>query len=899
MPAHTGRSDAIGDGADATYAVDVQALAHRIAAIAKTLEDRSALETQLSLALSEVVQLRDVRAEVLNLRLVLAANKERMTLDQAALQTSEATIRDLSKSLAVLVDERDEEAEKRKSVTKKYRRAASIAEQLKRDLASLEQRLALAQGELTKVKGSPLFRLLSGLPGNPIDRLKSRFSRKALLAQQVNLVRQSALFDANWYLETYPDVAEAKIDPALHYISEGWREGRNPGPEFSSNGYLKANRDVAAASLNPFLHYLEHGMAEGRVAGDLGPALARRTSQDFGPPAPVFEYPQSPMSVVRWLRHYELDERPGERLRIGDQVVGHVPDEGVAAVNEPLAQFWRLSGVAGDCPAIKSSGSVAPNPMIPSWADGWLLGNRMLRTRWALGSEDAPIVVRGYQRSGRGRAPQLVGEALVTTALDVADFTLANPLFPVLFFFCRPDGEVVGAIHLAFPSLCRGGLHYAELLSKQGPGGCRAISVGEHYAQGLEAIVSGTGIATLQSVRVDLAGADGTRPMFGVHVQDWLDLIMHVDIDEAIAPVHAKSTAVRFLGDRVAGNATRHAVRLSAKAQLTLPSDAIPTIAVLVNRGEKAEETSGDIFGSLLIAQADPTKPTLVVNLPPTATLPVAQQSSAFALAFPRLSNGHFMSAHGHAAIRSIGDRPLAESEILQPIAQPLAVLAPPARTRPLVVAIEPQLWDVAALEAGMRALGLQRGSDEVRLVLIGSVDTERMAIATAAFGDRVKSRPDNHAFIEALEEEDVLHLGPNVLLHDDRTIVTLQSLLDDAASASCPIVKCAKRGKGWTVAVSDAGLASAVTNSVEPLRLAPYFSAFFRSVTPVHAQPRDLWAARADVLRNAPEEAQGAHLCCALVTASYFDGSSEQTPTLDLPVARAGMALTVGVLVG
>lgn len=898
MTADTGRSDTIGEGADATSAVGIQALTHRIAAIAKTLDDRLALETQLMLALSEVVELREVRSELLKLRLEVAANAERMTVEQAALQASEATIRDLSQNLAALVDERDEEAEKRKSVTKKYRRAASTAEQVKRDLLSLEQRLALAQSELTKIKGGSLYRLLFTVRSNPIGGLKRQFSRKSMLAQEVDRVRQSSLFDAAWYLETYPDVAAAKIDPAVHYVTEGWREGRNPGPEFSSNGYLKANRDVAAASLNPFLHYLEHGVAEGRAAGDLGPALPRRTSENFGPPAPVVAYPQSSVESVRWTRHYELEDRPGTTFSIGDQIVGYVPETGLGAVSEPLAQFWRLSDIAGDCPTIEPDNG-ASKPAMPVWADGWLVGSRMLRTRWEIDGDDGPIVLRAYQRAGRGRAPQLIGEALVTNALDLADFTLANPLFPVLFFFCRPDGEVIGAIHLGFPSLCRGGFHYAELLSEQGTGDVCAISLGERYAEALEAVITGNAVATLQSVRVDLAGADGTHPMFGVHFQDWLDLIMQVDIEDAVAPADARGAAMRFLGDRASGNPGRHAVRLSAGTHLTLPSDAIPTIEVLVSHATRGEEVTGEVYGSLLITQADPAKPMIVIDLPPKVTLPVAQQFSTIPLAFPRLSHGHAISERFRAAIRSIGDRTLAESEMLQPIAQPLALLAPAKSARPLVVAIEPQLWTVPALEAGMRALQLQRGINEAQLVVIGSVDAQRTAIAKAAFGASTKFRPDNHAFVEGLKEEDVLHLGPHVLLHDDRTVITFQTLLDDAASASCPIVTCARRGKGWTVAVDDAGMAMAGKDNTEALSLAPYFAAFFRSVIPVHAQSPNLWAARANVLRNAPEAAEGAHLCCALLTASYFNGSPEQTSTLDLPVAQAGTAMRIGVLVG
>ncbi|MFD1794876.1 hypothetical protein FQV27_05675 [Paracoccus aurantiacus] len=72
-------------------------------------------------------------------------------------------------------------------------------------------------------------------------------------------------FDAGYYLERNPDVAEAGADPLLHFVQHGWREGRDPNPEFSVADYLAAHEDVAESGGNPFLHYIRHGKAEGRV----------------------------------------------------------------------------------------------------------------------------------------------------------------------------------------------------------------------------------------------------------------------------------------------------------------------------------------------------------------------------------------------------------------------------------------------------------------------------------------------------------------------------------------------------------------------------------------------------------------------------------------------------------
>ena len=80
------------------------------------------------------------------------------------------------------------------------------------------------------------------------------------------LLRASALFDKGWYLGHNPDVAQAKQDPALHYLRFGGFEGRDPGPNFSGAGYLNKYSDVKRAGLNPLVHYLKYGLAEGRQA---------------------------------------------------------------------------------------------------------------------------------------------------------------------------------------------------------------------------------------------------------------------------------------------------------------------------------------------------------------------------------------------------------------------------------------------------------------------------------------------------------------------------------------------------------------------------------------------------------------------------------------------------------
>lgn len=104
-----------------------------------------------------------------------------------------------------------------------------------------------------------IFRKLAGIP----IKKTSRFLR---LRKQRRVLSKSSLFNRDWYLENYPDVREAGLDPIKHYLSSGAAEGRNPSSQFDTKYYRTSNQDVANAKINPLYHYLRHGQQESRNA---------------------------------------------------------------------------------------------------------------------------------------------------------------------------------------------------------------------------------------------------------------------------------------------------------------------------------------------------------------------------------------------------------------------------------------------------------------------------------------------------------------------------------------------------------------------------------------------------------------------------------------------------------
>lgn len=77
------------------------------------------------------------------------------------------------------------------------------------------------------------------------------------------LVAISEAMDRDFYVDTYRDVATGGLDPALHYLITGWREGRDPAPWFSTAWYLAEHPQVETADVAPFFHYLTVGRPNG------------------------------------------------------------------------------------------------------------------------------------------------------------------------------------------------------------------------------------------------------------------------------------------------------------------------------------------------------------------------------------------------------------------------------------------------------------------------------------------------------------------------------------------------------------------------------------------------------------------------------------------------------------
>ncbi len=129
--------------------------------------------------------------------------------------------------------------------------------------------------------------------------------------------------DTDWYLAVNPDVARSGLDPLTHYRRHGWREGRSPGPAFDTRWYLDRYPDVREAGVDPLGHYLRHGAREGRAFGPLPP------DPDLPPagfPIGRGASPPADGAARRVLIAIDDGDHGGQGHRIATLLARHAPD---------------------------------------------------------------------------------------------------------------------------------------------------------------------------------------------------------------------------------------------------------------------------------------------------------------------------------------------------------------------------------------------------------------------------------------------------------------------------------------------------------------------------------------------------------------------------------------------
>jgi len=115
----------------------------------------------------------------------------------------------------------------------------------------------------------------------------------------ISAVREhlTSAFDENYYIARNSDVLAIRDDPLEHFLSKGWKEGRNPSREFDITRYLQDNLDVATEGINPLLHYVTVGRAEGRPVSPPPSVAALRLKAATSAHLRAMDWPRYPYST--------------------------------------------------------------------------------------------------------------------------------------------------------------------------------------------------------------------------------------------------------------------------------------------------------------------------------------------------------------------------------------------------------------------------------------------------------------------------------------------------------------------------------------------------------------------------------------------------------------------------
>ena len=174
--------------------------------------------------------------------------------------------------------------------------------------------------------------------------------------QYLGLLKPPALFEPEWYLKQYPDVAKKKMNPYAHYKLWGWKERRSPGPGFDTSWYLSDNPDVLKSGMEPLDHYINYGIQEKRNPLPVDSLsqfhISQRdyisTNKVFNPKL-CFHFPASPNdSFFSQIAMFRLSlnslggiyERADIVITLGDDDVKPLPERWKPHLNKNVKINW-------------------------------------------------------------------------------------------------------------------------------------------------------------------------------------------------------------------------------------------------------------------------------------------------------------------------------------------------------------------------------------------------------------------------------------------------------------------------------------------------------------------------------------------------------------------------------
>ena len=532
----------------------------------------------------------------------------------------------------------------------------------------------------------------------------------------------------------------------------------------------------------------------------------------------------------------------------------------------PLAVWLDLHGVPWHEAVRWSDGSDTPTAVLGSQGlplrrtmshagtelvDVWYATDACLRWRiepapggaWA----EQPVVLSFYQlHAATLQVQRLMSAALEGDGPVFVDVPLAQPLLPVFVVATTPGGDALQACVLPFPSLCRGGLHHAEL-AMLGSGPSPMDSLEELSHSFAVELCYGAGTLSVAGLEIDLTGALGAEKVFATPVRQWLGAVLRTAAPQPLASIgeetpassraHLEAVCREPVGQLSKEAQARMADRATAgRLRLALSADCLPSLSALVSRRLDLPAGTGLCAGAYAVAHAVTGQPRCVVTPPPMDEALLALQPASRPLPFPVLRPSAKSSSNFVAD--GVADLPLAIRYADDAVAHPATLLLPaaPDFERPLLrrrlepserararvsVLLVPEAGatDIAAFAESLANQTLAAQVDLV-VALPPAAHVDRQAWAThlsSTCPERHRLLTCNDARPAAAWNQAAAHATgdalllaqPSALLHDPRTLETLYTLMQAhrVATAACIVLREVAFKKGTELRFASGGI--------------------------------------------------------------------------------------------
>lgn len=218
--------------------------------------------------LLEMLKQRDADAE-LKVRelakmgeLIIGIDTEKTTLNNK-INTLNNQLEQTKKALAN-AEQQNKNAQE--SLTVRFGELANLAKLLEvseRTLMAREAELEGVKKSLEKFKNTLSWK--AAKPARILSERLGKTKKGGTKAQHIALIKESGLFNLEWYQKICPELSKLPLTPIEHYLSIGYKMGLNPSEEFNGNLYLEHYPDVAQEGVNPLIHYILFGKNEGRT----------------------------------------------------------------------------------------------------------------------------------------------------------------------------------------------------------------------------------------------------------------------------------------------------------------------------------------------------------------------------------------------------------------------------------------------------------------------------------------------------------------------------------------------------------------------------------------------------------------------------------------------------------